>query len=396
MKSRRLYLYFQSGETVPQQLLASSSNDAKTQLLLQGIIAKKIKPGPLLSKRHLPQSDLMIITRQLGIMLQAGLPLIQCLQLIAQDHANPCWRFVFNDIKQVIELGQSLSQALARYPEAFPNFYREMIHTAELTGQLDTCCFQLAQQQEKSHQLRKKVRSAMRYPLFVSVVALAVVVLILLFVLPKFSQLYADFGSQLPAFTQMLVTLSEQLQQYGVIYCAIFLLLAGIYHRFFHPKAHWQQREQNLLFRIPLIGTLMHLSNLTTLFQTLSLTQKSGVSLLVGLKSAEKSVPHWQYQKALNQIQQQLEQGLLLSQCFQLSGLFPALCIQLTRVGEEAGTLDVMLERITQIYQRQTEEMAESLSQKIEPLMMLILGVIVGGLVIAIYLPILQIGQVLG
>ncbi len=292
--------------------------------------------------------------------------------------------------------GQPLSESLAAQPSVFPLIYRQLIAIGELTGNLDRCCLQLAQQQEAQLLLRRKVTKALRYPLFICAVALLVSVLMLVMVLPEFAKVYQSFDAQLPWFTQGLLGLSALLIAVGP-YLALLLgaLLFG-YCRWLHPRPPWRQREQAALLRLPLIARLVSGGVLSQTFRILTMTQRAGLTLVEGLNAAALAADHPLYRQALEQVQRQIAEGEAFHHALGLQPLFPPLCRQLVRVGEESGSLDALLDKLAQWYERQTHELADTLAQTLEPLLMLVVGGIVGALVIAMYLPIFQLGSVLG
>lgn len=392
----RLYLwqgYDTHNQPLQGEITATTLLEAKYQLLSQGLLPIKIKSGPKLNARTLNKNALLLITRQLATMLQSGLPLVNSLQLLAREHSNPCWRFILNQIQLNISQGQPFSHTLRVYPDIFPPLYQEVIATGELTGQLDQCCHRLVLQQEQSFQLQKKVQKALRYPLFLLIVSLIVALLMLLFVLPKFAQVYQNFDAELPVFTQIVINLSMLLQEYFLIITGLFIVLYISYKKFLHDKYQYQKHYG--LLHLPILGMLIRLHCLTQLFQTLSMTQSAGITLLSGLNAAKKTATNLVYQQAIDQVIQTIKNGVSLSHAIDLTKMFPSICYQLIRVGEESGTLDLMLNKLAHYYQQQTEEITDGLSQKIEPIMMIILGVLIGGLVIAMYLPIFQLGNVI-
>ncbi|XDU71969.1 type II secretion system F family protein [Rouxiella sp. WC2420] len=241
-------------------------------------------------------------------------------------------------------------------------------------------------------QLQKRVKKALRYPLIVMVVALAITLLMLTLVLPEFAKIYDSFDAQLPWFTQMLISTSGAIVRFGPAVSLFFALGIGLYIRYLHPQEKWRWREQAWLLRLPLVRKLIADGCLCQLFQTLVLTQHAGMTLSAGLEAAEITISNLHYRRAVGQLTQRLSQGIALNKALHESVLFPALCRQLVRIGEESGALDTLLEKLAHWHAEQANELADNMAQKIEPLMMLFMGVIVGGLVIAMYLPIFNLG----
>lgn len=378
------------------ELDANSVSHAKRELLLQGVLPMRIRSVGRLDKCKWSPSVLMIITRQLATMLSAGLPLANCLQLLASEHPQPMWRYLLKRIHWQVSQGYPFSQVLDGYPQIFPVIFRELIATGELTGRLDICCLQLAEQQEKLGRLQQKISKALSYPLFVLIIALAVTLLMLIFVLPEFAEVYASFDAELPAFTRWIMGFSDLLRDYGFVWLILLIISLIFYQKKLRLKADWQEREQQLLLKLPLCGNLLKLGCLARVMRTLTMTQNAGVPLLAGLRIAANSANNPLFKRATLMILVQIEQGVTLHQALQNQPLFPTLSRQLIRVGEESGSLDIMLEKLAAIYEQEVENVTEQLTQKIEPLLMVVLGIIVGGLVIAMYLPIFQLGNVVG
>lgn len=378
------------------EISANSVRHARQQLMVQGVIAVKIKLAVKLSRRQWQLAELSMITRQLATLLQAGLPLNHSLRLIASEHPLPAWRYILKQLQSQISQGKSFSSALAEYPQAFPALFRELISTGELTGKLDQCCFLLANQQEKRVRLQQKIRKALGYPLFVLAVALLVSLLMLILVLPAFTEIYQSFDAPLPYFTQCVIALSDAIQHHGLIGAILLSTLYGYYLNRLHPQQYWQAREQQIILQLPFCGKLIQTNILARVFRTLAMTQHAGIPLTNGIKSSANAAGNIHYYHSLIFTLRLIEQGTSLFSALHQQPLFPALACQLVRAGEESGMLDTMLDKLADIYEDQAENLAENLSAKVEPLLMTILAVIIGGLVIAIYLPIFQLGNVMG
>ncbi|VEA62684.1 type IV pilin biogenesis protein [Serratia plymuthica] len=335
-------------------------------------------------------------TRQLATLLQAGLPLVNGLQLLAEEHPSAAWRCLLREITEQIRQGQPFSDVIAGQQAIFPLIYRQLIAIGELTGNLDACCLQLAQQQEAQQKLQKKVIKALRYPLFICAVALLVSILMLVMVLPEFAGVYQSFDAPLPWFTQGLLNLSAILIRSGPW---LVLMVAGAvfsYFRWLHPQPQWRRREQATLLRLPLIAQLIKGGCLSQTFRILAMTQQAGLTLVEGLNAAALSVDSLFYRQAIETVRQQIAQGHTFYSALGQQVLFPPLCQQLVRVGEESGSLDTLLGKLALWHEQQTFELADTLAQTLEPILMLVVGAIVGTLVIAMYLPIFQLGNVLG
>ncbi|HAT4515665.1 TPA: protein transport protein HofC [Serratia marcescens] len=388
MKARRLFLWqaFDAQGTLRRgELMSDEKRQVSRMLIEQGLQPWRIGHGKRVTPGQWRGEPLIHFTRQLATLLQAGLPLINTLQLLAAEHPSAAWRCLLRQLADQVREGQPLSESLAAQPSVFPLIYRQLIAIGELTGNLDRCCLQLAQQQEAQLLLRRKVTKALRYPLFICAVALLVSVLMLVMVLPEFAKVYQSFDAQLPWFTQGLLGLSALLIAVGPYLAPLLGALLFGYCRWLHPRRPWRQREQAALLRLPLIARLVSGGALSQTFRILTMTQRAGLTLVEGLNAA-----------ALEQVQRQIAEGEAFHHALGLQPLFPPLCRQLVRVGEESGSLDALLDKLAQWYERQTHELADTLAQTLEPLLMLVVGGIVGALVIAMYLPIFQLGSVLG
>lgn len=334
--------------------------------------------------------DLM---RQLATLLKAGLPLAESLTLLASGHPHAGWRVLLSLLQQRVMAGEPFSQALRAWPDIFPPLFPALMQVGELTGQLDECCRQLALQQSRQQFLRQKVVKALRYPLFILLVALAVSAGKLLFVLPEFVAVYASFDAPLPAFTAGVMALSALLQQ-----AALPLLLCGVASGWLARLAYrrsvaWQKRSQQWLLRLPLLAPLWRGGQLSQIYAILQLTQQAGLTLLQSLQAVEVTLAARLWRDAIVALQQHIAAGAPLHQALQGHPLFTPLCAQLIRVGEEAGALDVMLARLAEWHEAQTLARADSLAASLEPLMMVVIGGIVGTLVIAMYLPVFGLGD---
>jgi protein transport protein HofC len=397
MNDKKIYFWlgFDEQHHLQQgEIMANSSTQAKQLLIQRKYIPIKIRLVQWISSRSFKKQALLLITRQLTTMLAAGLPLMHSLNLIIEQHDHPCWRIVMREIKMLITSGYSLSEALNRYPSVFPMVYRQLINTGELTGQLVLCLQELVIQQEKSLILEKKIKQALRYPLFLIVTTLIVTVIMLIFVLPQFAQIYADFHTGLPYFTKLIMAISAYVK-HTFLYFVIGLsltYLSGYYY--FYPQH--KNAIQRKWLTIPIIGQLLHDHCLTLLFQHLMLTQRAGIPLLQSLDLAVQSMPYHIYSHSLTHVKKQIEQGYALSQALQEDKvIYSDLCIQFIQVGEQSGTLTQMLTTLAQHYQQQTEQLTSQLTQKIEPVMMIIMSIIIGSLIIAMYLPIFQLGNII-
>ena len=399
--SKKWRLYQWQAVDTQGSIQQGNSIEINKDIIYQQLFAAGLQPVSIRMRQRLrgncwKNQERVAFVRQLATLLQAGLPLMNSLTLLGNEHTKPAWNCVLLNIAKGVREGKPLSEMLGQYPETFPDIYRQIISIGELTGQLDKCCLQLASQQEQQTELRNKVKKALRYPLIVSAIATIVTLLMLTLVLPEFAKIYASFDAKLPWFTQMLINTSEALITTGPWIAGGLLFCCFGYLQKMHPHVRWKRREQMLLLRLPLTSRLVTDSSLGQIFQTLAMTQQAGMTLIAGLAAASASVSNLHFQAALSQIREQIIQGVPLHKAFVQSPLFPTLCHQLIKIGEESGSLDELLQKLAQLHNHKANSLADTLSQTIEPVLMAVMGVIVGGLVIAMYLPIFQLGSVMG
>lgn len=373
------------------KIIATSKQDVKRQLLLQGQIAIKIRAGNIITKKSFNPSDLLIITKQLATMLKAGLSIVDSLRLLLDDQPKPQWQYLLSDISQQIAKGESLSSVLKQYHSVFPALYCEIIAIGELTGQLDHSFEQLTAHLEKSLQLQRQIRKAMRYPLFLLSVSVVVIIVMMFIVLPKFADIYQSFDAQLPYFTQLVIDIANKVQQNGILILLVPSLGYFLFQRFF--KVRYQLTIDRQKLALPLLGQVIQSQCLMQIFHTLAITQQAGIPLLTGLSASANTTGNSYYHDIINKIINGIEQGNAFSQM--LSSYFPKLCVQLVHAGEESGSLDVMLNNLSLYYQQQNQTLTDNLVKAFEPILMLFLALIIGGLVISMYLPVFQMGDVI-
>jgi protein transport protein HofC len=331
--------------------------------------------------------------RQLATLLQAGISLADGLALMANQHPYSEWRALLQRIGQQVSQGMSFSDSLRQWPGIFPPLFIALVHIGELTGRLDECTRRLAEQQEQLYQLHKKVMKALRYPLFIMAVAIAVTAGMMGFVLPEFATIYRSFNAPLPAITLGVMAMSEWVISQGAWWLAGLILLVTSWGILRQQKPHWQEQEQKLLLRLPLVAPLWRGQMLSQIYTTLTLSQQAGIPLLQGLAAVEQTIPAIFWKNVMNQLGRHVAQGMPFWQLVSSAGCFSPLCAQMIRIGEESGALDLMLEKLAIWHHGQTQELADNLAAALEPVMMIVIGLIIGTLVIAMYLPIFQLGD---
>ena len=325
---------------------------------------------------------------QLASLLQAGLTLSHSLQMLAEQHPLKPWQALLQSIADELSEGCPFSESLKKWPAVFSPLHVSMVKTGELTGKLEVCCRQLAQQQKAQQQLSAKVKKALRYPAIVLTLAVLVVLAMVTLVLPEFAAIYKTFNTPLPVLTQMVMGMAAFMQSYAL---ALFVLLLA-------PLAvAWALRQnprwQCILLHTPVMGTLAKGQKLGHVFTVLSLTQQAGIPFLQGLESAEETVESQYWQGILRGVREDIEKGLPVWSSFQRAAIFTPLCVQLLRTGEMSGALDIMLANLARHHTEQTFQRAENLAALLEPVLLIVTGVIIGTLVVAMYLPIFHLGD---
>ncbi|WES69307.1 protein transport protein HofC [Superficieibacter sp. HKU1] len=332
------------------------------------------------------------VIRQLATLLRAGLTLPEGLRLLAQQQPGKQWQALLQHVGQELEKGVAFSIALKPWPQAFPTLWLAMIRTGELTGRLEQCCFHLVAQEEAQQRLAAKVRKALRYPIIILTLALAVVMAMVCWVLPEFAAIYQTFNTPLPALTRGVMAFADVIQQWGIYLLVTPLIIVGVFNRLQHNTS-WRMRRQKWLLACPIAGSLIRGQKLSHIFSVLALTQSAGIAFLQGLHSASETLdcPYWQ--RVLHQVHQDITQGSPVWQAMERSGEFSPLCLQLIRTGEASGALDTMLEDLARHHSEKTQAVADNLASLLEPILLIVTGVIIGTLVVAMYLPIFHLGD---
>ena len=326
--------------------------------------------------------------RQLATLLQAGLTLSHSLQMLAEQHPLKPWQALLQSIADELSEGSPFSESLKKWPAVFSPLHVSMVKTGELTGKLEECCRQLAQQQKAQQQLREKVKKALRYPAIVLTLAVLVVLAMVILVLPEFAAIYKTFNTPLPMLTQMVMGMAAFIQSYALaLFAALLMPLAAAWALRQNPR--WQR----MLIHTPVMGALAKGQKLGHIFTVLSLTQQAGIPFLQGLESAEETVESRYWRGILRSVREDIEKGLPVWSSFQKAAIFTPLCIQLLRTGEMSGALDIMLENLARHHTEQTFQRADNLAALLEPVLLIVTGVIIGTLVVAMYLPIFHLGD---
>ena len=389
---KRLY-YWYDINFHQNKIIAISKQDVRRKLLLEGQLAIKIGSGNLITSKSFKLSELLIITKQLATMLKAGLSIVESLRLLIDEQPKVQWQYLLTDISQQITKGESLSIALKQHHSVFSELYCEIIAIGELTGRLEQSFEQLTCHLERSLSIQDQIKKALRYPLFLLFVSVLVIMVMIFIVLPKFADIYQSFDAELPYFTQLVIDITNNVKQEG-----LFILLAiTLCYLFFYYVVIVRYRliMDKYKLKLPLIGPIIQSQCLMQIFHTLTITQQAGIPLLTGLTASSKTIGNCYYRDIINQIMTGIKQGNSFSQMLASYPALPKLCVQLVHAGEESGSLDIMLNNITLYYQQQNQTLTDNLVKAFEPSLMLILATIIGSLIIAIYLPIFQMADVI-
>ena len=386
------------GNRVKGESTASSPAMVKAELRRQGITPLKIKKKSTLTskakKKKILPKDIAILTRQLATMMASGVPLVQAFEIIGQGHENPAMQELVLTIKNDIEAGNNLRDALAKHPLYFDELVCNLVEAGEAAGVLDTLLDKIATYKEKTEELKSKIKKALFYPTAVIIVAFIVTAILLIFVVPQFEDLFKGFGADLPAFTQLVINLSKFMQEY---WWAVFGALGGAAYAFIQAKKRSRKFNHFLdrtILKMPVVGDIMTKAAIARYARTLSTMFAAGVPLVEALESVSGATGNIVYSDAVLRMRDNVATGQQLQLSMRQTGLFPNMVVQMVAIGEEAGSLDSMLAKVADFYEQEVDDAVDGLSSLLEPLIMAILGVLVGGLVVAMYLPIFKMGSV--
>jgi type IV pilus assembly protein PilC len=384
-----------AGKVVRGEMRAGGESVVAASLRRRGVLATKIKKQTFSRGRKITEKDLAIFTRQLSTMLRAGVPLMQCFDIVARGHGNPSMARLLNDIRSDVETGTSLNQAFRKYPLYFDPLFCNLVAAGEQAGILETLLDRLASYKEKTLALKGKIKKAMFYPITIILVAILITLIIMYFVIPTFKAVFTSFGADLPAPTLAVIAMSDFVVDYWYVLLAALIGIPYFTYQAWRRSAKFQILVDRMLLKPPVIGELLQKSSIARWTRTLATTFAAGVPLVEALDSVGPASGNAVYREATKQIQTEVNIGTNLAQAMQNSGVFPSMAVQMTSIGEESGSLDSMLTKVAEYYEREVDEMVDAISSLIEPMIMVILGVIIGGIVIAIYLPIFKLGAVI-
>jgi type IV pilus assembly protein PilC len=383
-----------NGKQVRGEIRASGENQVQATLRRQGVLPSKIKKRRMRSGKSIKPKDLAIFTRQLATMMKAGVPLLQSFDIVGRGNANASVTKLLNDIRTDVETGTSLSAAFRKYPMYFDALYCNLVEAGEAAGILEQLLDRLAIYMEKTEAIKSKIKSALMYPASVVVVAFVVVAVIMIFVIPAFKTVFSSFGADLPAPTLIVIAISEFFVAYW------WLIFGGIGGGIYFFIQAWKRSEKvqmlmdRLLLKAPVFGALVEKSVIARWTRTLSTMFAAGVPLVEALDSVGGASGNSLYAAATEKIQQEVSTGTSLTAAMGNANLFPTMVLQMCSIGEESGSLDHMLGKAADFYEAEVDDMVAGLSSLMEPIIIVFLGSLIGGIVVAMYLPIFKLGQV--
>ncbi len=389
-----------NGRNSKGEISAVSSAMAKAQLRRQGIRPKTVKKKskPLFGGgqgKAIKPSDIAVFTRQMATMMKAGVPLVQAFEIVADGMDKPRMKQLVMEIKNDVASGTGLATSLAKHPRHFDELFCSLIASGEESGTLEVMLDRVATYKEKTEALKAKIRKAMTYPLAVISVGVVVTLILMLKVIPVFAETFQNFGSDLPAFTQMVLNMSEFVQEYWFICLIAIVAIAFAFREAKFRSEKFSQWLDKVALKIPVVGGIVHDAVIARFSRTLSTTFAAGVPLVDALESTAGAAGNSVYARAIRQIKDDVTTGSTLYNSIKATGLFPNLLLQMVSIGEESGALDDMLGKVADHYETAVDDAVDNLSSLLEPLIMSILGVMVGGLMIAMYLPIFMLGSVI-
>lgn len=386
------------GQSVSGEIKAENLSQAKAELIRQGIVVKKIRRQTESFLAQMGQSikpmDIAVLTRQIATMLTAGVPLVQTLQLLASSHDKKPMRVMLANICSEIESGIPPSRALRQYPRQFDDLYCDLVASGEQSGALDAIFNRIAIYREKAEALKSKIKKAMFYPATVLIVSIVVTAILLLYVVPEFDKIFKSFGAELPAFTRMVINMSNFVQSNWYIAVGAIIAFSFFYIHSYRRMESVRDNTDKFILRLPIFGVILQKAALARYARTLSTTFAAGLPLIDGLIAAAGSSGNAVYRKAILSVRNEVMSGMQMNIAMRTTKVFPEMVIQMIMIGEESGSLDDMLSKVAGIYEQQVDDAVDALSSLIEPLIMVVLGILIGGLIIAMYLPIFDIGKV--
>ena len=387
-----------SGSRIKDNISARTESLARAELRRQGfkVIRIKKKSNTLLTfgKKKISTKDIAIFSRQLATMLSAGVPLVQAFDIVGRGHDNPSMQDLLMTIKADVEGGNTLADSLSKHPDQFDELFCNLVHSGEQAGVLESLLHKIAEYKEKTESIKAKIKKALTYPIAVLVVAFIVTAVLLIFVVPQFEELFKGFGAELPAFTQMVVNMSRFFQHYWWMVLGILIAIGFVLGNLKRKSKAFNEGLDRFVLHIPVVGSIIRKAAIARFARTLSTMSSAGVPLVEALQSVSGATGNIVYGNAVLTMRDEVATGHQLQLVMRQLGIFPNMVVQMVAIGEESGSLDNMLGKVADFYEEEVDNAVDSLSSLLEPLIMSVLGIIVGGLIIAMYLPIFKLGSV--
>jgi type IV pilus assembly protein PilC len=397
--AEKIYIYKGKNKDGAVQGEIKGSNPAliKAQLRQQGIIAKSVRPKPksLFGSKAIKPADIALFSRQMATMMKAGVPLVQSFEIVEEGAENDNLKKLIMTLHDEVAAGNSFASALRKHPKHFDDLYCSLIEAGENSGALDTLLDRVATYKEKTEKLKAKIKKAMTYPIAVIIVALIVTAILLVKVVPVFAETFMDFGAELPAFTQLVLNISNFAQNWWLL---IFISIIGIAYGFKNARMRskkFSDAVDKALLKLPAVGPIINNAVIARYARTLATTFAAGVPLVEALESVAGAAGNAVYRDAILNVRDNVSTGLTMQASLKGTGVFPTMLLQLTAIGEESGSLDEMMAKAADHYEEAVDNAVDNMTALLEPLIMSVLGVLVGGLLIAMYLPIFQLGSVM-
>ena len=387
------------GAKIEGEINSTSPALAKAQLLKQGVsvktVRKKSKPFFGEGGKSIKPADIAVFSRQMATMMKAGVPLVQAFDIVADGLENPSLRKLVLTIRDSVAAGGGFAPSLRQHPKYFDDLFCSLVDAGEQAGALETMLERIATYKEKTEQLKGKIKKALTYPIAVVVVALVVTGILLVKVVPQFAETFSSFGAQLPAFTLFVIGLSELAQKYWWVFLLGMVGAAFVFKEMKRRSTAFAYLIDRYILKVPIVGQILYLSVMARFARTLSTTFAAGVPLIDALTSVAGAAGNRIYEDAIIRVREDVSTGIQLNAALKARNMFPTLLIQMAAIGEESGALDAMLDKVANYYEEAVYNMVDSLTALLEPMIMSILGILVGGLMIAMYLPIFQLGNVI-
>ena len=386
-----------NGNKIKGKILANDEATVRADLRRKGVVPTRIRKqrkGLFSGRSKITTADIAIFSRQLATMLGAGIPLVQAFEIVGNGHENAAMQKLILAVKADVEGGSALAEALAKHPLYFDDLFVNLVEAGEQAGALETLLDKIATYKEKTEAIKKKIKKALTYPAAVLVVAFVVTTILLIFVIPSFEDLFKGFGADLPTFTRMVIDLSAFVRSQGVILVGMIGAAIAAFIYFKKRSRTFRHFLDRMMLKIPVIGPIMQKASIARYARTLSTMFAAGVPLVEAMESVAGATGNIVYEEAVLAMRDEVATGQRLQQAMEKTGLFPNMVIQMIAVGEESGSLDDMSAKVADFYEEDVDNAVDNLSSLLEPMIMAILGVLVGGLVVAMYLPIFKLGAV--